>query len=156
MYSYFSLKSTIFIEKEQYRAISKSSMQNCLSVKCKPICHVAQPIERSSAEKKNLGCCFGSSVRIPLHFLQQIREESQNRFSTCRIQYDITGLFCFEKDLTVVITNFFRQGVVAVDRRHCQTTEHCDAGCWRISRLTCGSDSKLYNNGCQMHRKNCG
>lgn len=23
-------------------------------------------------------------------------------------------------------------------------------------RLTCGSDAKLYNNGCQMHRKNCG
>jgi len=48
------------------------------------------------------------------------------------------------------------QGVVSVDRRHCQTTEHCDAGCWRISRLTCGSDGKLYNNGCQMHRKSCG
>lgn len=47
-------------------------------------------------------------------------------------------------------------GVVAVDRRHCQTTAHCDSGCWRISRLTCGSDGKLYNNGCQMHRKNCG
>jgi hypothetical protein len=48
------------------------------------------------------------------------------------------------------------QGVVSVDRRHCQTTEHCDSGCWRISRLTCGSDRKLYNNGCQMQRKNCG
>ena len=48
------------------------------------------------------------------------------------------------------------QGVVTVDRRHCQTTAQCDAGCWRISRLTCGSDGKLYNNGCQMHRKNCG
>ena len=50
----------------------------------------------------------------------------------------------------------FRQGVVTADRRHCQTTEHCDAGCWKISRLTCGSDGKLYNNGCQMLRKNCG
>ena len=49
-----------------------------------------------------------------------------------------------------------RTGVVPVDRRHCQTTAHCDKGCWRISRLTCGSDGKLYNNGCQMHRKNCG
>jgi hypothetical protein len=49
-----------------------------------------------------------------------------------------------------------RQGVVAVSRRHCQTTQHCDSGCWRISRLTCGSDGKLYNNGCQMLRKNCG
>ncbi len=61
------------------------------------------------------------------------------------------------QDTYVRLSSFvIRQGVVAVDRSHCQTTEHCDSGCWRISRLTCGSDGKLYNNGCQMHRKNCG
>lgn len=51
---------------------------------------------------------------------------------------------------------FSSQGVVSVHRRHCQTTAHCDSGCWRITKLTCGSDGKLYNNGCQMQRKNCG
>ena len=56
----------------------------------------------------------------------------------------------------LILVDFFRQGVVSVDRRHCQTTEHCDSECWKISRLSCGSDGKLYNNGCQMHRKNCG
>jgi len=48
------------------------------------------------------------------------------------------------------------QGVVAADRRHCQTTKHCDDKCFRISKISCGSDGKLYNNGCQMMRKNCG
>lgn len=48
------------------------------------------------------------------------------------------------------------QGVVPADRRHCQTTKHCDDKCFRISKISCGSDGKLYNNGCQMMRKNCG
>jgi len=48
------------------------------------------------------------------------------------------------------------QGVVAADHRHCQTTQHCQDKCVRISKLSCGSDGKLYNNGCQMMRKNCG
>ena len=67
------------------------------------------------------------------------------------------------------------QGVVQADPRHCQTTKHCNDKCFRIrlelpcpclsphinplspsSKLSCGSDGKLYNNGCQMMRKNCG
>lgn len=48
------------------------------------------------------------------------------------------------------------QGVVPADKRHCQTTKHCQDKCVRISKLSCGSDGKLYNNGCQMMRKNCG
>jgi hypothetical protein len=31
----------------------------------------------------------------------------------------------------------FRRGVVSVDRRHCQTTEHCDSDCFKISRCQC-------------------
>ena len=72
------------------------------------------------------------------------------------IQYWMDSKSLSDKFFTYNTLNCFRQGVVSVDRRHCQTTEHCDAGCWRISRLTCGSDGKLYNNGCQMHRKSCG
>ena len=48
------------------------------------------------------------------------------------------------------------QGVVVAAHRHCRTTKHCQDKCFRISKLTCGSDGKLYNNGCQMMRKNCG
>ena len=51
---------------------------------------------------------------------------------------------------------FYSQGVVKTSLKRCQTTKHCGDSCWRISKPTCGSDRKLYHNGCAMKMKNCG